>query len=217
MAILDALHALPTRLGDVVTFRAPGTSGTFTSGTLNALPTDSGRLTVRLVDPGTGELGATVLSDLAPTGQFLGENFWDVSILSGTYLPRTYYRAEVSYSGTGPVLEPDYHLESVDDGGPIVSGTHQGKHAYLIHVTDQAAHLELLRRAAGLAGANNRHVQHNYVRGTLVDYRVRLYRDAQALANADAGVADDFFAEYGVDLTYDDNLNRTRLTSTRQS
>ena len=215
MAILDALHALPTRLGDIITLRAPSVSGTYTSGTLNNLPFDQGRLTVRLIDPATGELGGAVLSDLAPTGSFLGENFWDVSILSGTYLPRTYYWAEVSYSGTGPALEPDYHEHFIDDGGAISSGTHQGKHAYLLHVTDQAAHLEILRRAAGLAGDSNRHVEHNYVRGSLVDYTVRLYRSGQAVLDANAGIADDCFAAYKVSLTYDDLLNRVRLTSTR--
>ena len=217
MAIRDILDSISAKLEDRVVLAAPATLGTFVSGTLELPPTgatDSGTLDVRLVDPDTGALGAFLLSGTPPTGELKGENFWIVT-LSGSYDARTYYHAEVNYSGTGPAGEPNHHNHHIDDGGVIDSGTHTGTHSWLLHVNDERDFQDRLFRAAGLAGKDVRHVDWTYSRGNPINFTTKLYGSAVAVQLADSGTADNPIATYNVDISYDNRFNRIKIESTR--
>ena len=216
MSIRDFMDHFSAKIGDEVVLSAPTTSGTYALGVLQPTPTDSGTLTVRLVDPSTGELGTVILSDVPPSGQFQGENFWRVTLSGTEYVPRTYYRAEVSYSGTDAGGISGTHQHFIDDGGPTpAQALHSGTHAWMLHVNDNLSYMDTLRRSAGLAGLNVRRTDWIYRKGIPVEFKTKLYRTPADVDAAEAGTSDDFFAEYQVTITYDVRNNRTKLTSVR--
>lgn len=210
MAIRDILDHYGAKLGDRVTLTAPETFGTFVNGTLFSAPTDSGTLTLTEVDPGTGALGTVVFSG-TPDGTHLGENFWLVTLSGTGFKPKTYYRAEVTYSGTGPIGELDYHRHS--HAG--ISGTHSGTHSYMLHVNDEFEYIENLKRSIGLAGRNIRKTGWVYRVGNVVEFTASLYRSSTDVDAAEAGTADNPFAKYLITVTYDQRYNRTKIERVR--
>jgi len=216
MSIRDFMDHFSAKLDDEILLSAPTTSGTYVTGVLQSTPTDSGTLNVRLVDPDTGELGAYVVSGVPPSGQFRGENFWRVVLSQGTYLPRTYYKAEIVYSGTDSGGGDQYHEHYIDDGGDTIhQQTHSGTHTWMIHVNDNYEYIETLKRATGLAGVNVRRTGWSYSKGNVVEFTSNLYRTVTDVQLAESGTSDSPFAQYKVTVTYDHRLNRTKIESIR--